>query len=141
MYFHFHLDDQGFRPLASLFKRISIEEMGHIELLADRILFLKGDVDMEPAGPVQKIHDPEKMVTIVAGMEEGAIELYNRSAAESSRNADAATRQLFERLILDEERHFGEFDTQLDNIKRFGPSYLALQSFGGGAEPGGGEGE
>jgi len=26
--------------------------------------------------------------------------------------------------------YFDEFDKQLDNIKRFGPSYLALQSFG-----------
>ena len=31
--------------------------------------------------------------------------------------------------MADEERHFDAFDKQLDNIKRFGPSYLALQSF------------
>jgi bacterioferritin len=44
MYFHFHLDDQGFTPLAALFKRTAITEMGHVEALAERILFLKGDV-------------------------------------------------------------------------------------------------
>ena len=52
MYFHFHLDDQGFGPLSLLFKRIAIMEMGHVELLAERILFLKGDVEMALAGPV-----------------------------------------------------------------------------------------
>ncbi|HSW49384.1 MAG TPA: ferritin-like domain-containing protein, partial [Bryobacteraceae bacterium] len=41
MYFHFHLGDQGFKPLSSLFKRVAIEEMGHVELLAERVLFLK----------------------------------------------------------------------------------------------------
>ena len=42
MYFHFHLDDQGFGPLALLYKRTAIEEMMHIERIAERILFLKG---------------------------------------------------------------------------------------------------
>ena len=46
MYFHFHLDDQGFEPLSTLFKRTAITEMVHIEKLAERILFLKGDVEM-----------------------------------------------------------------------------------------------
>ena len=46
MYFHFHLDDQGYGPLAGLFKRTAIEEMMHIELLAERVLFLKGDVQL-----------------------------------------------------------------------------------------------
>ena len=29
----------------------------------------------------------------------------------------------------DEESHYDIFDKQLDHIKRFGPNYLALQSF------------
>ena len=29
MYWHFHLDDQGFKPLALLLKRIAIEEILH----------------------------------------------------------------------------------------------------------------
>jgi bacterioferritin (cytochrome b1) len=53
MYFHFHLDDQGFAPLAKLFKRTAIAEMGHVEALAERILFLKGDVPMKAAAPVE----------------------------------------------------------------------------------------
>ena len=35
MYFHFHLDDQGLGPLSTMFKRIAIEEMGHVEKLAE----------------------------------------------------------------------------------------------------------
>ena len=49
MYFHFHLDDQGIGPISMMFKRTSIEEMQHVELLAERILFLKGDVNLTPA--------------------------------------------------------------------------------------------
>ena len=130
MYWHFHLDDQGFGPLSALLKRIAIEEMGHIERLADRILFLKGEVEMVPSGGVHKITEPGDILTKAAELEQGAVDLYNGFALQCSENADAASKQLFEALIVDEERHFDEFDKQLDNIKRFGPSYLALQSFG-----------
>jgi len=49
MYFHFHCDDQGFDLLAGLFRKTAIEEMMHVEKLAERILFLKGDVNMKLA--------------------------------------------------------------------------------------------
>lgn len=129
MYFHFHLDDQGLGPLSLMFKQIAIQEMGHVERLAERILFLKGDVDMKLAGEVERIGIAEQMLAKAANMEEDSAAFYNRAALECSANADSATKQLFEQLVQDEERHFDEFDKQSDNIKRFGPSYLALQSF------------
>lgn len=133
MYFHFHLDDQGFAPLSLLFKRIAIQEMGHVEVLAERILFLKGDVEMVPAGPVERILEPEAILVKVMAMEEDGVRTYNNAAQECAANADSATKQLFERLVGDEESHFNQYEKQHDNIKRFGLSYLALQSFGGGA--------
>jgi bacterioferritin len=133
MYFHFHLDDQGFKPLSQLFKRIAIQEMGHVEALAERILFLKGDVEMVAAGPVEKILEPDAIVVKAMAMEEDGVRTYNQAAIECGANADAATKQLFERLVGDEEGHFDQYEKQHDNIKRFGLSYLALQSFGGGA--------
>jgi len=130
MYFHFHLDDQGFKPLAQLFKRIAIQEMGHVELLAERVLFLKGDVEMVSAAPVDKIVEPEFILQKAMAMEQDAGKMYNEAALACSANSDAASKQIFERLVNDEEGHFDLYEKQHDNIKRFGPSYLALQSFG-----------
>jgi bacterioferritin len=132
MYFHFHLDDLGFGPLAMLFKQTAIEEMSHVELLAERILFLKGDVELVVGAEVEKITDPEKMLVKASQMEEQSAADYNKAAVECSANADSASKQIFEKLVADEERHFDQYDKQLDNIKRFGASYLALQSFGPG---------
>jgi bacterioferritin len=132
MYFHFHLDDQGFGPLAMLFKRIAIQEMGHVELLAERILFLKGDVEMVAAGPVEKITEAEAVLVKAMAMEEDGIRSYNQAALECGAHADSASKQIFEQLVRDEEMHFDQYEKQRDNIQRFGPSYLALQSFGGG---------
>jgi bacterioferritin len=137
MYFHFHLDDQGLGPLSTMFKRIAIEEMGHVEKLAERILFLKGDVKMEVAGPIEMIQDPEQMLAKVSALEEQSAKDYNAAANECSANADSVSKQIFELLVQDEERHFDLFDRQAENIKRFGLSYLALQSFAQAPEPGG----
>ena len=137
MYWHFHCDDQGYDLLAGLFKRTAIDEMLHIERVAERILFLKGDVDITPAGPVEKITNPEDMVKKATAMEEGSATDYNKAALACGANADSASKQIFEGLVADEERHFNQFDQQLDNIKRFGPNYLALQFFSSPADAGG----
>jgi bacterioferritin len=134
MYWHFHLDDQGFGPLAALLKRTAIVEMGHVEKLAERILFLKGDVQMEPAGKIQAITEPADILAKTAGMEQQSARDYNKFALECSAAADSVSKQIFETLVADEEGHFDAFDKQVDNIKRFGPSYLALQSFEAKAE-------
>ena len=130
MYFHFHLQDQGFKPLALLFKRIAVQEMVHVELLAERILFLKGDVEMVLAGAVEKIREPEVILEKARTMEQGGVKAYNEAVLACATNSDSASKQLFERLVNDEETHLSLYEKQRDNIKRFGLSYLALHSFG-----------
>ncbi|PJB00155.1 MAG: bacterioferritin, partial [Ignavibacteria bacterium CG_4_9_14_3_um_filter_36_18] len=45
-----------------------------------------------------------------------------------SANADSVSKQLFESLVVDEERHYDQYDTELDNLEKFGERYLVLQS-------------
>lgn len=128
MYFHFHCDDQGYDLLAGLFKKTAIEEMIHIEILAERILFLKGDVKMVTSEPVREIKDVQQMLELAAQMETDSARNYNLWANECSVNADSASKKIFEQLVADEERHFDQYDTELDNLMKFGDRYLALQS-------------
>lgn len=128
MYFHFHCEDQGYELLAGLFIKTAIEEMGHIERCAERILFLGGEVEMVAAMEVEKIHDVRKMLEKARKMEEDSAKDYNIWANECSANADAASRKVFEGLVDDEERHFDQYDNEMDSIDKFGERYLALQS-------------
>lgn len=128
MYFHFHCDDQGLDLLSNLFRRTAIEEMLHVERLAERILFIKGEVEMTDSGPVKKIQNVEEMLKIATDMELGSVRDYNLWANECAANADSVSKQLFESLVVDEERHFDQYDKELDNLKKFGDRYLALQS-------------
>lgn len=131
MYFHFHLADLGYMPLAGLLKRIAIEEMGHVERLAERILYLKGEVEMVTAAEVEKISDPRKMLECARKMEADSADSYNQWAVECAKNADSVTKQLFEDLVADEERHNDIFDQEVRRVDQFGEQYLALQSFEG----------
>ena len=92
MYWHFHCDDQGFDLLAQLYQRTAIEEMIHVEKLAERVLFLKGDVDMTVTDPVKPITDVQKMLETAAAMEEQSALDYNKWANECSQNADAMSK-------------------------------------------------
>jgi bacterioferritin len=128
MYFHFHCDDKGYDLLSGLFRKTSIEEMRHVEMAAERILFLGGDVEMKPSQDVEKITDVRGMLVMARKMEEESVHEYNEWANLASQNNDAATRKIFEDLVADEERHFDQYDTEIDNLDRFGDNYLVLQS-------------
>lgn len=128
MYFHFHCDDQGYDLLANMFKRSAIDEMMHVEQLAERILFLKGEVELKASAEVQKIHEVKDMLNKACDMEMAAVRDYNTWANECAQHADSVTKKLFEDLVVDEEQHYDHFDTELENIQKFGENYLALQS-------------
>ena len=128
MYFHFHCSDQGYDLLANLFRKTAIGEMIHVERLAERILFLKGDVEMQPSTKTEKVRDVADMLKHGMAMEEQSAKSYNKMAMECASNSDSASRKLLEELVMDEERHFGLFDTEFQNMNKFGEQYLALQS-------------
>ncbi len=128
MYFHFHCDDQGYDLLAGLFKRTAIEEMMHIERLAERILFLKGEVDLTASMGVKRITNVKEMLVFSCSLEESSANDYNLWANECSKNADSVSKKLFESLVEDEERHFDQYDVEMENLAKFGDNYLALQS-------------
>lgn len=128
MYFHFHCDDQGYDLLAGMFRKTAIDEMMHVERLAERILFLKGDVEMVAHSDVVKEHNVDKMLQMSQDLEDKAVIMYNKFANEAGAANDSVTKKLFEDLVLEEEGHFDGFDNELDNMDRFGENYLTLQA-------------
>ena len=77
---------------------------------------------------VQKIHDVKEMLILAREMEEQSTKDYNKWANECASNADSASKKVFEGLVKDEERHYDQYDTEVDNLEKFGEKYLVLQS-------------
>src|SRR6185369_567849 len=117
--------------LSNLFLRTAIEEMGHVERCAERILFLGGDVEMMASSSVEKVVDVKTMLEKARAMEEGSVNDYNKWANECSANADAGSKKVFEALVDEEERHFSQYDLEMQKIDKFGEQFLALQSMEG----------
>jgi bacterioferritin len=128
MYFHFHCHDRGYQLLANLFEKTAIDEMRHVEKAAERILFLQGEVEMKPSESVEKIHKVRDMLERAAAMEKQSAQEYNEWANECAANADSASKRVFEDLVLDEERHYDQFSTEMENFDQLGDQYLALHS-------------
>lgn len=128
MYFHVRCEDAGYRYLARMFRNASITEMRHIEQFADRILFLKGDVDMNAAFRTKQITDVKEMLALARQLEHSTIDHYNAWAKACSEGCDAASQTLFRTILQDEEGHFDSFDTEHQNLEDYGKEYLALQS-------------
>jgi bacterioferritin len=70
----------------------------------------------------------EKDAGYCSGMETGTVNDYNNWANECSKNADSVSKKLFETLVEDKECHFNQYDDEMENLKKFGDNYLALQS-------------
>src|ERR1035437_575316 len=77
LYFYFHCNEQGITKIAGLFKKAAIDEIQHAKKLADRILFLKGDINMGPIQPIQKIKSVKEMLRIARNMEDESAMEYN----------------------------------------------------------------
>jgi bacterioferritin len=121
-------EDWGYERLSKRIKKQSIDEMKHAEALIERILFLEGSPTMQPqALSIGKT--VKEMFESDLKAELGAIELYNASARLASEEKDNGTRDLFIRLLKDEESHADWLEIQLHQIAEIGyERYLIAQT-------------
>lgn len=120
------LDDWGMGLLATKMREELQEELGHSEEYLVRILFLNGDpkLDLEKT-PVRATSLKQMFDTDLADEKE-AIEFYTTASIQASEDRDIGTRQLFERIAVDEEGHASWLELQLDLLDRMGePAYIA----------------
>ena len=131
MYFHNHFEDARYRYLSRIMRETSIAEMRHIEELADRILYLEGDVDMNPQFRTRQVSEPAEALQFAMELEQNTIDKYNEASRIASECGDAVTHKMFQNLIAEEEQHLDTFRTELQNLKDYGDDYLAMQSVAG----------
>ncbi len=125
MIHHYELEDQDYGKLADHMKKIAIVEMRHAEDLAERILFLEGEPVTKPTGQVQRGQGLEDMIKNNLALETTAIKNYNEYARVCDAEGDAASKELFQNLILQEEEHQDDFDSIADHLAKLGLHYIA----------------
>ena len=116
----------GYKRLGELTKKRAIEEMHHAESLIERILYLDGMPGVKVALTPQIGENVKQHLELDLKDELEAIVTYNAAVKVCDQEGDAGTRELFEHLIKDEERHADFLEAQLHDINEVGiGNYLA----------------
>ena len=121
-------ENWGYHRLGDYIKKQSIDEMKHAEELIERLLFLDATPKMEYmelsiGGSVRAQLEADLK------LEENAVAMYNNAVKVSREAGDDASRELFSKLLKDEELHVDWLEAQLHQIKEMGyERYLANQA-------------
>ena len=125
----------GVRKLAEYERHESIGEMKHADMLADRILFLDGLPNFQAINKLKVGESVEEILKADLALEMEAIPLLRDAIQHAETVRDYVSREIFERILENEEEHVDFLETQFDMIDRMGlQNYVQLQS-----EPAGGD--
>jgi len=123
------LDDWGVTKLGKHEYKESIEEMRHADLLIQRILLIEGLPNLQELG---KLYIGENVEEVIKGdlkLEQEGIANYRAGIKDCEEANDYVTRDLFIKILTDEEGHEDHLNTQLKMIEQMGiEKYVQLNS-------------
>jgi bacterioferritin len=121
-------DNWGYKKLAGTTKKLSIDEMKHAEALIERILFLDGTPNMVETLPLHIGQNVKAQMENDLKLEIEAVALYNAAALKAAKAGDNTSRELFTKILKEEEGHVDVFEIQLHQMKELGAeNFLAQQ--------------
>jgi bacterioferritin len=124
------LENWGYLTLAKKWREESIEEMQHADKLVHRIIFLDGFPNMQVLDPLHIGQTVKEVLDCDLAAELSARALYQEAATHCHGVKDYVTRDLFEKLMSDEEKHIDYLETQLELVARLGPELYAQHQIG-----------
>lgn len=121
-------ENWGFKKLAAVARRESIEEMEDADKIIERILYFDGVPNLQRYNPVLVGETVPEQLALELETEKAAIERYNRGIALAVAKGDNGSRELMEHRLVDEESHADWLEAQLHIIDTIGvENYLAQQ--------------
>ena len=124
-YKHHHFMAAGIHasPVAAEFLEHANEEMGHADLIAKRIIELRGEPNFSPEGLTDRSHAEYVEGTTLKSMikenlvaERVAIESYRELIAHLG-GQDPTTRRMLEEILANEEEHAEDLASLLEGMK------------------------
>jgi bacterioferritin len=126
-------DNWGYQRLAEYNRTESIEEMRHAEIVMQRILYLEGAPNMVELFPIKIGGNVQTQLQNDLELEMDAVPRLNAAIQKATEVGDNGSRELFQRILLDEEHHIDYLEGQLHVIEEIGlENYLAQQIHPGG---------
>jgi bacterioferritin len=121
---HFMATGMHARPVATEFMEHAVQEQGHADAIAARIVELGGAPDFDPQTLAKRSHAeyvaPSSLIDMIKEnlvAERIAVDSY-REMVRYIGNDDPTTRRLLEGILAVEEEHAEDLSSLLDNLKR-----------------------
>ncbi len=110
----------GYEKLHNHFEKRAIDEMKHAEKLIGRIIFLEGMPIVNKLSQIKIGNTVPQMLSNDLISEIEANKMYNEVILLAGEVKDFATREMLEKILLDEDRHIDEIEELQDQISQMG---------------------
>jgi len=124
------LENWGLKALAKQWRKESIEEMEHADKIVARIIFLEGFPNLQVLDPLRIGQNVKEVLDCDLQAEHSARNLYQEAATHCHSVKDYVTRDLFEKLMHDEEEHIDFLETQIDLVAKLGVELYSQHHIG-----------
>lgn len=122
------LEDWGLETLGKKEYQESIEEMEHADELIQRILFLEGLPNLQDLGKLRVGENVREVLESDLKLEHQAIPDLRDAVQYCEEVRDYVSRELFEKILSDEEDHVDWLETQIELMDNVGEqNYLQSQ--------------
>ena len=119
----------GYERLHQAVEKRARQEMHHAEKLIARIIFLEGTPTVSRLNQIHIGADVPKQLQSDKEAELHTNSMYNEAIHLADDANDAATRELLESILKEEDAHVDWLEEQLDQVAQLGvPLYLSTQN-------------
>jgi len=116
----------GYAKLAQQYREESVEEFKHAEALIERMLFLKATPNVTDLFTIKECKDVKQQLENDLALENEALTRLNAAVKAAAEANDNVSRQLFDRILSDEDHHVDHLESELHIISEIGlNNYLA----------------
>ena len=127
-------ENWGYQRMAKHTRKESIEEMQHAEILMERILLLDGAPNMSDYFKINVGQTVKDQLKNDLDLEYAAVKRLNDGIKASVAAGDNGSRELLEKILIDEEHHIDWLEGQLYMIKEMTYENYLAQQLGEGEE-------
>lgn len=120
----------GYQKMAAFMRKESIEEMHHADWLIERILFLESLPNLREMFPLKIGKDLKSQLENDLSIELEAVARLNQAIKTAAELGDNGSRELFEKILVDEEHHIDWLEGQLGMIQEMGIGLYLSQQIG-----------
>ncbi len=121
-------ENWGYERMAKHARKESIEEMRHAEYLMERILYLDGAPNMTDYFKINIGQTLKQQLKNDLDLEYAAVKRLNEGIKTCVEAGDNGSRELLQKILLDEEQHIDWLEGQLHAIEEMTyENYLAQQ--------------